>query len=77
MVPFDPCEPKIAMHHENPTEANLQQKKTKPLALPIDLQFWTLQSYLIHLLQENGQISGHRQQVPGGAKTDKQILPKK
>jgi len=27
MVPFDPCEPKIAMHHENPTEANLQKNK--------------------------------------------------
>jgi len=58
-----------------PTEADL--KKKKPLALPIDLQFLTLQSYSIHLLQENGQISGHHQQVPGGEKTDKQILHKK
>jgi len=75
MVPFDPCEPKITLHHENPNRGRFEKKK--PLALPIDLQFLTLQSYSIHLLQENGQISGHHQQVPGGEKTDKQILHKK
>jgi hypothetical protein len=24
MVPFDPCEPKITLHHENPTKADLK-----------------------------------------------------
>jgi hypothetical protein len=25
MVPFDPCEPKITLHHENPTKEDLRK----------------------------------------------------
>jgi hypothetical protein len=71
MVPFDPCEPKITSNNENPINADLG---TATGSFLIDLQLLTLQSYLIHLLQENGQISGHHQQVPGGKKNDKQMI---
>jgi hypothetical protein len=71
MVPFDPCEPKITSNNENPINADLG---TATGSFLLDLQLLTLQSYLIHLLQENGQISGHHQQVPGGKKNDKQMI---
>jgi len=27
MVPFDPCEPKITLHHENPNRGRFERKK--------------------------------------------------